>query len=294
MGLISMTDHPDTHDNVFSAYEVRPPFNEKMLPELIQGQISKLNELDASVKAALDAAVQAEKRAEVAGKRSAGRALFTDKKKEAIEELQSAGIELAGAVQLGAKAQKISFEFQTRLAEIAKYLFTLGVSNIAANRTVVRELEKRLSGASEEELSELAHQEVISVIQQLKEQEDLLRKQEQMTKVLKEHDSKIRLLLEQSDDLELKLKDQDVQQRAYASMIDAIDQASKRQQQDVSSLQQQVVAQQAHLETLATALSLAGSQAEQATASLRSALNLRTALFAILVVALPVTVYFLH
>jgi hypothetical protein len=191
--------------NVLNAYDALPFFDERTLPELIQGQIGKLNELNFSVKKALEAAEQAEKRAKAASERSAGRALFQDKKREAIEELQTAGIDLASAVQSSAQAQKISFEFQTRLADISKYLFKLGVSNIASNRMVVRELEKRLSGASAEELSELARQEVLTVIQQLKEQEDILRKQAQMMRVLKEHDGKVAHLLSHTDDLDNKL-----------------------------------------------------------------------------------------
>ena len=191
--------------DVFNSDEARPFFNEKTLPELIHGQIGQLNELNASVKKALASAEQAEKKAKAASERSAGRALFQDKKREAIEELQTAGIELASAVQSSAQAQKISFEFQTRLADISKYLFKLGVSNIASNRTVVRELEKRLSGASAEELSDLARQEVLSVIQQLKEQEDILRKQTQMKRLLNEQDGKLAYLLSQTDDLDNKL-----------------------------------------------------------------------------------------
>lgn len=331
--------------------EIRlPTVDEKMLPELIQRQISKLNELDTGVKAALCAAAQAEDLAESAAKQSAGWSLFGDKKKEAIEELQKVSVQLAEALQSGATAQKVSFELQTRLADVTKYLFTLGVGNIAANRTVVRELELRLSDASEEELSELARQEMASVIRQLKEQEDLLQKQDQMREGLKEHDRKIRYLLDRTDDLDLqqrglasridaigqvseeqrqeilalhqqvaaqhagleslaaahaqessraehasknvlawskdlevRIQEQDVQQRSLASMIESMVQASERQQQAISTMQKQALAQQAGLEELVTAL-----------AQSRSAWTLRTTLVAILATALPAAVYFLR
>lgn len=133
---------------------------------------------------ALDAAGKAEQRAKAARAQSAEWSLFGDKKKDAIEELQKVGIELAEAVQLGTQAQKLSFEFQARLIEVTRYLFTLGVSDIAANRAVVRELKMHLSGASAEEFSDLAQQEVMSVIRQLQEQEDLLKKQEQVKNAL--------------------------------------------------------------------------------------------------------------
>ena len=66
---------------------------------------------------------------------------------------------------------------------------------------MVRELELRLSGASKEQLSDLARQEVASVVRQLKEQEDLFQKQEQMKKGIKRHDLKIKQ--DQTDDLAL-------------------------------------------------------------------------------------------
>ena len=80
---------------------------------------------------------------------------------------------MAQAIVMGAKAQKVAFEFQTKLAEITKFLFNLGISNIVYNRMVVRELELRLSGASKEKISELARKELTTVVKQLKDQEDM-------------------------------------------------------------------------------------------------------------------------
>lgn len=263
-----MSNHPEMRSNVSEAQEIRVTVDEKALPELIHGQIGKLNELDAGVKKALDAAGKAEQRAKEARALSAEWSLFGDKKKEAIEELQKAGIELAEAVQLGTQAQKLSFEFQARLIEVTKYLFTLGVSNIAANRAVVRELKMRLSGASAEELSDLAQQEVMSVIRQLQEQEDLLKKQEQVKEALKGHDAKIRHLLTQTDDLALSIKNQDDQQLVLAGKVNSMGQTSKQLRDEVLGLQKQVSAQQAALETLTTALAQARSQAEGVAANM--------------------------
>ena len=52
-------------------------------------------------------------------------------------------------------------------------------------QSVVRELEAKLSGASEEELSEFARAEVISVIRQLKALEDIMYKLEKLENELK-------------------------------------------------------------------------------------------------------------
>ncbi|MDP4268294.1 MAG: hypothetical protein Q8880_12785 [Bacteroidota bacterium] len=148
------------------------------------------NDLDNKVKDAIDQANSAHAAADYARKKPTG--LF--EKKDAIETIQSALYDLAGAVGSGAEAQKVSFEFQTQLAEITKYLFGLGVSNLALNRSVVRELELKLSDASAEELSDLARQETLNVIRQLKAQEDILIKQEQLDKKIKiVHDENVRL-----------------------------------------------------------------------------------------------------
>ncbi|RIU93444.1 hypothetical protein [Oceanobacillus picturae] len=165
--------------------------SEENLPVLLSEQVTKLDQLDNSIKKAIEAAEFANKSARTAKDQSAG----FGKKKVAIEQLQSASHDLAKAVQSGTMAQKVSFEFQTKLAEISKYLFGLGVSNIASNRFVVRELELKLKGASEKELSELAQQEIVTVVKQLKEQEDLLIKLENLSKNIGEQD---RILQRQS------------------------------------------------------------------------------------------------
>lgn len=171
-------------------------------PEVIQGQVAKLENLSESVKKAKQAAQDAKASADKAKKISAGY-LFN---KDAIEGLQTAGIALADAAQSAAEAQKISFEFQTKLAEITKYLFELGVSNIAANRIVVRELELRLKGASQAELSELARQELHLVLKQLNDQHDVLIKQENFAKIVKDHDGRLSEREENAQVLDGKVK----------------------------------------------------------------------------------------
>lgn len=177
-------------------------FDESDLPVILHGQIAKLDELDQQVKKATAAAENAKTSADKAKSLSVG--WFN--KKAVIEELQSACIDVAEAVQSGGKAQKVSFEFQAKLAEVAKYLLRLGVSNIAANRTVVRELELRLRGASKEKLSELARRELFLVVKQLKDQQDILIKQEGAEEAIKAHDAQLKkhakIVNEQAEQLE--------------------------------------------------------------------------------------------
>lgn len=163
------------------------------LPRLIEEQINKLKALDRSINEAMMAAEKATESARSADAMSAG----WGKKKAAIEELQSSVVDLADAIQAGVEAQQLSFEHHTKITEITKYLFGLGVSNIATNRFVVRELEMRLKGASQEELSELARQELMMVVKQLKDQEDILKKQEDFSRAVKVLNEKIKKLDEE-------------------------------------------------------------------------------------------------
>lgn len=110
---------------------------------------------------------------------------------DAQQELSKSQISLAEAISASSKAQKVSFECQEKLAELSKAMISLGVGSLAKNRIIVREVEKRLQGASEEEIGELARNELYSVLIQLKEQEDLIIKHEQLKGIVREHDQKI-------------------------------------------------------------------------------------------------------
>lgn len=101
--------------------------------------------------------------------------------KDIIEDTQEAIDQLAEAQQVSTVALRRSFEFQKQLADTAKYLFELGCANITVNRTAVQAIEKKLNGASKEEISELAYQEMQNVVLQLKNQEDILTRQERLT-----------------------------------------------------------------------------------------------------------------
>ena len=169
--------------------------DQSQLPAIVSEQFKSLKRLEEHVQQSSDLADKAKEQAKRAKNQSAG--LF--KKKAAIEELQDAAVDLAEAQISAADAQKISFEYQTKLTEITKYLFGLGVSNIAMNRSVVRELELRLKGASDDEISDLAKQELKNVILQLKAQEDVLKKQEFLTDQVKKQSGEIKSIGKQLD-----------------------------------------------------------------------------------------------
>ena len=181
---------------VFENFEMTD-FKPSELPQIITSQVQKIKTLAEKVenakrkaKIARDAAQDANKKMNVFSGR-----------KEAIEQLQSSGKSIASAVEENAEAHQLSFEFHKELAEISKFLFGLGVTNIAQNRMVVRELELKMKGASVGEISELAKQELISVVRQLKQSEDILHKLDQNKNNLRRLNERLSLLSDDNEKL---------------------------------------------------------------------------------------------
>ena len=169
---------------------------ESDVPEIIGSQFTIMQEykenLDIAKKKALDAQVQA------LGSKEKKTGVF--KNKTAIESLQETTLSLADAQIIAAEAQEKSFEYQKKLAEITKYLFGLGVSNIAANRIVVKELEMRLKNASEDEIDSLAREEIKNLVRELKMQEDIMQKQSLLNERIRELDEKMTLYLSKDEE----------------------------------------------------------------------------------------------
>ena len=176
-------------------------YSESQVPSIMEEQFRQLQAAKSKVSIATNKAEIAKEKAKKASEKSAG--IFH--RKETIEALQDASVDLADAQVAAADAQEISFEYQQKLGEMTKYLFRLGVTNIAMNRSVVRELELKLQGASAEELDEFARQELLGVLKQLKAQEDIMKKQSVLSEQVKEHERLIaeRIEKDQQQDDEL-------------------------------------------------------------------------------------------
>lgn len=144
------------------------------LPSIIAETFEQVEKYDSKIEEVLKKANDAKSSADAAAEKDAGRSLWKDKKKIAIESLQVALIDQCEAQDVIVDALSETFEIQKRMSNAIRYLFGLGCMNMAANRMVVRELEMKLKCASEEELSELAQEELNKVLFQLKAQQDLL------------------------------------------------------------------------------------------------------------------------
>ena len=81
--------------------------------------------------------------------------------------------------------------YQQKTAEIMKFLLGLGVTNLATNRAVVKQLKDRLASAQGGSIDEYEEKEILSVLRQLKAQEDILEKQARMGERFNELNDKI-------------------------------------------------------------------------------------------------------
>lgn len=157
------------------------------VPKLIEEQFELMTSLKENLDVAKSRAYEADIKAKEANSKKIG--LFN--KKDAMEAIQSTQISLSEATLKNTEALEKTFEYQQALTNITKFLFGLGVSNIAVNRTIVHELELRLEHASEEKIDELARGELLNVIRDLKAQEDLAKKQTDFSLKLKEVNSSL-------------------------------------------------------------------------------------------------------
>lgn len=179
----------------------------EQLPAIIGNTFKHISEVDRKISNAVSRAEEAKKLADEASQKNAGWSFFGSDKKEAIEALQSATVSQANALSDSVDANKELFNNQKRMSEALRYLFGLGVANMAANRTVVRELELKLKNASQEELSELARQEITNVILQLRAQEDMQYKLENHDRILRKHKVDIDKILGEINSFEERCKD---------------------------------------------------------------------------------------
>ncbi len=153
---------------------------------------------------AKDRAQKALTAADEASKKSAG----FGKKKKAIEALQAAQKEQSLATETNSKAITKIAMLQERIIEATKALFALGISKVAANRSVYRQLELRMKGASEQELSDFARNEVVAVMQQLNEQQDMMARHNKLSEKVHEQNDLLKNQASAIEALELQSKNQ--------------------------------------------------------------------------------------
>ena len=110
----------------------------------------------------------------------------------ALEALQRAGKCQSEAVIGISECQELLFKQQYILAQCTKFLFMLCCANLANAKIAVKEIQMRLQEASENEISDMARNELQKTIQQLKQQIDLLEQHERLKRKVDKIDEKMK------------------------------------------------------------------------------------------------------
>ena len=178
-------------------------------------------------------------------------------KAEAIEALQDAMVDVSDVQGDQSDAIRLLLEYQENVASGMKFLFMLGASNMAANRTVVREVEMRLKNASEKEIGEMARNELRAVMAQLKAQLDVQERQERLVQDQKAVKARLQATRESVDRLSAREsaqdrllqervkadKKQDAELKRQAEKDVEHDKRINENREDIDTLQKGVVAQ---------------------------------------------------
>lgn len=200
--------------------------SEESLPEAVSAQFLAISEIDLRIQEAEKNCATAK---EIADKMILAKTL---NQKDAINTTQDAVRSIAESQEKLSNAQKTLFEYQQKMASSMRYLLMLGASNIAMSRIVISELEKKLSHATKEQLSENAREELINVIRLLKEQESAFSTQDRLSEKIKIHSAEI-------DSIHRIDKSQDETDKRHDELI--AKNASKNTEQDDEISRQQKV-----------------------------------------------------
>lgn len=124
------------------------------------------------------------------------------KKKTAIEALQAVSVTQSEALESSIKASKSLFENQQRIAQTIRNLYVICAGNLITTRTAIKELRMRLENATNEELSEIAQQELQAAILHLKAQEDFMVRISNIEGILREHRDELNSLNDKIENIQ--------------------------------------------------------------------------------------------
>lgn len=160
---------------------------ESEVPAVINEKFGQLAKIKNEVQYLQSSSIEIKNNAVVAKNKKVG--LFN--KKNVIKDLQTLTVDISNNQVANAEITNKILIYQQKTAEIMKFLLGLGVTNLATNRAVVKQLKDRLASAQDGSIDEYEEKEILSVLRQLKAQEDILEKQERMGERFNELNDKI-------------------------------------------------------------------------------------------------------
>ena len=179
-------------------------------PSLIAQKVSLIIKLEEEVKKAQTAAKNAQTAAKKAKDNAESLKGFEEKSalwgkfkwksgntKEILENTQIVTKDLAKATEQNAEALDLAMKFEKELASTAEFLFYLGCYNIATNEAMIADLNEQLSkdnveiGEKKIKLSAKVKEQFVNVVKRLQAQQDVLYRQEKLSKKSKKHGAAI-------------------------------------------------------------------------------------------------------
>ncbi len=128
-------------------------------------------------------------------------------KAEAIDALQKAMIGVSDAQGDQAEVLNLVLEYQQAVSKGMQFLFSLGAANMAENRIVIKKIQMELQCASEEQIGEMARQELKKVMAQLKAQLDVQEQQERLANMQKKDHAMIGQMAQKNTEQDERLKE---------------------------------------------------------------------------------------
>lgn len=142
-------------------------------------------------------AIKAQERIEKSKARKTG--IFNKGKK--IDEIENILVDMANNDVDSVKMSQRMLELQQKQSQELRFVLMLGLSNLASNRATVHFLKEKLENKKGIKLSSIEKEEILSTIKQLKEQEDIFIKQENLTNKVKENAKRVEELTKENDRL---------------------------------------------------------------------------------------------
>ncbi len=166
------------------------------VPLILHEKFQELNSIKQEIALIRRNAEETQNSAQKAKQEKAG--LFN--KQRVITNVQDVVASLADNQVETAEINNRILIYQQKQTETMKFLLGLGVSNLANNRAVIKFLKQKLDDGVGKDFSEIEEEEILSIIKQLKAQEDILERQNQISDKVKKHDREI--VKQQDKDIE--------------------------------------------------------------------------------------------
>lgn len=155
---------------------------ESEVPAVINEKFDQLAEIKSEIQDLQSSSIEIKNNALIVKNKKVG--IFN--KKNAIKDLQTLTVDISNNQVANAEITNKILMYQQKIAETMKFLLGLGVTNLATNRAVVKQLKDRLESAQDGSIDEYEEKEILSVLRQLKAQEDMLEKQKRIGEKINE------------------------------------------------------------------------------------------------------------